>query len=199
MIRRNMMKENIILVDCDGVLCDWEYSFTQWMHHQGIPTKVTNEYDIAKRFELEKPEAKKLVRQFNESAAIAFLPPLRDAVYYMKRLNMLHGYRFHCITSLSSDKYAQRLRYQNLDLLFGRELWDEVICLPCGADKDDALLPYANSECFWIEDKVQNAELGVELGLNSILVAHSHNAHYKGEIPRYWRWKEIYKHITGEV
>jgi hypothetical protein len=112
---------------------------------------------------------------------------------------MLHGYRFHCITSLSSDKYAQRLRYQNLDLLFGRELWDEVICLPCGADKDDALIPYANSECFWIEDKVQNAELGVQLGLNSILVAHTHNAHYKGEIPRFHRWKEIYKHITGEV
>ena len=50
------------------------------MHHQGIQTKVTNEYDIAKRFELEKPEAKKLVRQFNESAAIAFLPPLRDKI-----------------------------------------------------------------------------------------------------------------------
>jgi hypothetical protein len=193
------MKENIILVDCDGVLCDWEYSFTQWMNHKGYPTSDYTQYNVAKRFNLTPEFSKKCVQEFNESAAIAFLPPLRDAVYYMKRLNMLHGYRFHCITSLSSDKYAQRLRYQNLDLLFGRELWDEVICLPCGADKDDALIPYANSECFWIEDKVQNAELGVELGLNSILVAHSHNAHYKGEIPRYWRWKEIYKHITGEV
>ena len=37
------------------------------------------------------PEAgKKFVAEFNDSAAIAFLPPLRDAVYYMKRLNMLH-------------------------------------------------------------------------------------------------------------
>ena len=113
-----------------------------------IPTMDQSEYDIAKRFELDKGVAKRLVRQFNESAAIAFLPPLRDAVYYMKRLNMLHGYRFHCITSLSSDKYAQRLRYQNLDLLFGRELWDEVICLPCGADKDDALEPYRDHWLF---------------------------------------------------
>lgn len=192
------MKENIILVDCDGVLCDWEYSFTQWMHHQGIQTKNTDEYDIAKRFELEYYQSKRLVRHFNESAAIAFLPPLRDAVYYMKRLNMLHGYRFHCITSLSDNKYAQRLRYQNLDLLFGRELWDEVICLPCGADKDEALEPYRDTGCFWIEDKVVNAELGEELGLNSIIVAHEHNSYYQGNLPRYWKWKEIYKHIVGE-
>jgi FMN phosphatase YigB (HAD superfamily) len=193
-----MMKENIILVDCDGVLCDWEYSFTQWMVHQGYETYNSFQYDIAKRFNLEKPAATKLVRQFNESAAIAFLPPLRDAVYYMKRLNMLHGYRFHCITSLSDNKYAQRLRYQNLDLLFGRELWDEVICLPCGADKDEALEPYRDSECFWIEDKPENAELGVDMGLNSILVAHDHNNYYTGTVPRFWKWKEIYNHIAGQ-
>jgi len=193
------MNENIILVDCDGVLCDWEYSFTQWMHHQDIPTKNIGEYDIAKRFELDKGVAKRLVRQFNESAAIAFLPPLRDAVYYIKRLNMLHGYKFHCITSLSSNKYAQKLRIQNLELLFGDNLFDEYVILGCGDDKDDALEPYRDSECFWVEDKVANAELGVELGLKSILVGHTHNADYNGDIPRCQRWKDIYKHITGEL
>lgn len=192
------MKENIILVDCDGVLCDWEYAFTQWMNHQNIRSVDDTQYDIAKKFGMTTWEAKKLVREFNASAAIAFLPPLRDAVYYMKRLHMLHGYRFHCITSLSDNKYAHRLRYQNLDLLFGRELWDEVICLGCGDDKDEALEPYRDTGCFWVEDKVANAELGVQLGLNSILVAHEHNANYDGDIPRYWKWKEIYNHIVGE-
>jgi hypothetical protein len=37
------------------------------------------------------------------------------------------------------------------------------------------------------------------MGLNSILVAHTHNASFTGVIPRFHRWKEIYKHITGEV
>ena len=192
------MKENIILVDCDGVLCDWEYSFTQWMNHQDIPTKNSNEYDIAKRFELDKLVAKRLVRQFNESAAIAFLPPLRDAVYYIKRLNMLHGYRFHCITSLSEDKYAQRLRTQNLELLFGKEIFDEFVYLACGADKTEVLAKYEGTECFWVEDKPENAEVGKKFGLNSILVAHEHNAYYKGDIDRFWKWKHIYNHITGE-
>lgn len=191
------MKDNIILVDCDGVLCDWEYSFTQWMHHKGIPTVDESQYNIAKRFNLNK--AHNYVKEFNDSAAIAFLPPLRDAVYYMKRLNMLHGYRFHCITSLSTNKYAQRLRTQNLELLFGKEIFDEYVYLPCGADKDEALAVYKDTGCFWIEDKPENAKVGAELGLNSILVAHDHNAHeVNGPIPRFWKWKQIYKYIIGE-
>ena len=72
------MKDNIILVDCDGVLCDWEYSFTQWMHHKGIPTVDESQYNVAKRFNLNKDH--NYVKEFNDSAAIAFLPPLRDAV-----------------------------------------------------------------------------------------------------------------------
>lgn len=192
------MKDNIILVDCDGVLCDWEYAFHQWCKHSKGLTPQNHEYSVAKQFDLERVEGKKLVTEFNDSAAIAFLPPLRDAVYYMKRLNMLHGYRFHCITSLSTNSYAQKLRIQNLELLFGKEIFDKYVILGCGDDKDEALEPYRNSECWWIEDKPKNAELGASLGLNSIIVAHEHNAYYEGDIPRYWKWKEIYKHIAGE-
>jgi FMN phosphatase YigB (HAD superfamily) len=192
------MKDNIILVDCDGVLCDWEYSFTQYMNHKGYPTIDTAQYSVGKRFGISKDFGKRRVADFNDSASIAFLPPLRDAVYYMKRLNMLHGYRFHCITSLSDNKYAQRLRTQNLELLFGKEIFDDFIYLPCGADKDEVLKKYEGTECFWVEDKPENAEVGETFGLNSILVAHEHNAYYNGDIPRFWKWKYIYNHITGE-
>ena len=192
------MKENIILVDCDGVLCDWEYSLTQWMNHKGYPTSDSTQYNVAKRFNLAGDFGKNVVAEFNDSASIAFLPPLRDAVYYIKRLNMLHGYRFHCITSLSEDKYAQRLRTQNLELLFGKEIFDEFVYLPCGADKDEVLAKYKGTECFWVEDKPENAEVGKSFGLNSILVAHEHNAYYKGDIERFWKWKHIYNYITGE-
>lgn len=193
------MKDNIILVDCDGVLCDWEYSFTQWMNHKGYPTKNYSEYSVAERFGIPKEKGKYFVAEFNDSAAIAFLPPLRDAVYYMKRLNMLHGFKFHCITSLSDNKYAQKLRTQNLELLFGKEMFDDYIYLACGADKDEELAVYEGSNCFWVEDKPENAEVGKRFGLNSILVAHEHNAMYHGDIPRFWKWKDIYRHIVGEL
>ena len=192
------MKDNIILVDCDGVLCDWEYSFTQWMNHKGFPTIDDQQYNVGVRFGISREYGKDLVEEFNNSAAIGFLPPLRDAVYYMKRLNMLHGYRFHCITSLSVNKYAQRLRTQNLELLFGEGIFDEYVFLGCGADKTEVLAKYEDTECYWIEDKPKNAEIGASFGLNSIILAHDHNAYYEGYIPRYWKWKEIYKHIAGE-
>lgn len=191
------MKDNIILVDCDGVLCDWEYSFTQWMNHKNYPTIDDNAYNVGKRFGITKEKGKKFVEEFNDSAAIAFLPPLRDAVYYVKRLNMLHGFKFHCITSLSTNKYAQKLRIQNLELLFGKEIFDDYIFLPCGGDKDEVLEKYKDSECWWVEDKVANAETGKRLGLNSVLIGHNHNAHYS-DLPRFQKWKYLYKAIIGE-
>ena len=99
------MKENVILVDCDGVLCNWEYAFTQFMHHKGFPTLDTTEYNVGTRFGFTREQGHTFVEEFNASAAIAFLPPLRDSVYYMKRLHMLHGFQFHCITSLSKSKF----------------------------------------------------------------------------------------------
>ncbi len=197
MIRRNM-KDNIILVDCDGVLCDWEYAFTQFMHHKGFPTVDPTAYNVGKRFNFTREQGHKFVEEFNDSAAIGFLPPLRDAVYYMKRLNMLHGYKFHCITSLSTNRYAQKLRVQNLELLFGKELWEDFTFLPCGADKDEELAKFKDTGCFWIEDKPKNAQVGLDMGLDSLLIAHEHNAE-EINIPRYWKWKHMYKHIIGEI
>ena len=192
------MKENIILVDCDGVLCDWGYAFTHWMTHtKKFKTVDDSEYNVGTRFGLSYDEGKKLVREFNDSAAIAFLPPLRDSVYYMKRLNMFHGYKFICITSLSTNKYAQRIRTQNLEMLFGKELFEDFIYLGCGADKDEELEKFKDTGCFWIEDKPKNCDAGAKVGLEPILVGHDHNADCT-TYPRFNKWKYIYKYIVGE-
>ena len=81
------MKDNIILVDCDGVLCNWEYAFTQWMEHtKGIKTKLHNEYNVGKRFGLTKAEGKEMVAEFNDSAAIAKLLKKVKTDYYEGRV-----------------------------------------------------------------------------------------------------------------
>ena len=61
------------------------------------------------------------------------------------------------------------------------------------------MVKYKGSECWWVEDKPENAVAGEKVGLNPILVAHDHNYDADSDIPRFWKWKEIYKHITGEV
>jgi hypothetical protein len=199
------MKYNnkVILTDADGVLLNWEYAFTVWMEQHGH-TQVDDAnfiYDIGKRFGLESNNmGHRLVKQFNESAAIGFLPALRDAMYYVKRLHEEHGYVFRCITSLSTDRNAYKLRKMNLEKLFGETAFEELVCLDTGADKDEALKPYKDSGLYWIEDKLSNAVTGLDLGLKPILIEHGFNM--LDDIPegmtKVVNWKEIYNHITGE-
>ena len=189
----------VILTDCDGVLMNWEYAMNVWMQSKGyeIVNDGQEHYDMGDRYNLSHFDKKMLVRHFNESAAMGFLPPLRDAMYYVDLLHRKHGYTFHMITALSNNEHAQKLRIQNCKKLFGNTAFTQFIFCDTGADKDEVLEPYRDTGLIWIEDKFQNAELGNDLGLESILVEHAHNMH-NSTFPTFARWKDIYEYITGE-
>lgn len=193
-------KEKIILTDVDGVVLDWEEGFSVWAEHHGH-TKVEGYqflYSIGDRYGMSYQAGSNLVKVFNESAAIGFLPPLRDAQYFVKKLSEQHGYKFIAVTSLSLDPYAKELRTRNLNKLFG-DAFVDVICLDTGADKDDILAElgtkYTNN--FWIEDKPENVQAGINAGFKGILVEHGHNmAEPKGYVVK--NWQEIYNYIINQ-
>ena len=193
------MTNKLILTDSDGVLLDWEWAFSVWMQERGYTLAQGGKmsYNLHLHYnELEEKDTAAVVKQFNESAAIGFLPAFRDSAYYVKRLYEEHGYRFRVITSLSLDKNAKKLREMNLNKLFGDAI-EQVICLATGADKDEALAPYKDSGLFWIEDKYSNYELGLSLGLNSLLMVHGYNMNEnpkKGTTVH--NWKEIYELVS---
>jgi len=176
-------------------LLDWEYAFDVYLQTHGF-NKVeggNRKYDIGKRYGIDREQGKKLIKIFNESAHIGFLPPLRDAMYYVKRLHEEHGYVFHCITSLSRDENAQELRRMNLRKLFGKTAFERFVFLDTGQDKDEVLEHYRGSGLFWIEDKIINCQVGHGLGLRSLLMEHGHNMDYEDpSIPRVKNWREIY-------
>ena len=192
----------IILTDCDGVILNWEFAFCTWMEQHGYVQVVNGNhyYDIGERFGITKEEAKAKVKIFNESAAIGFLPALRDAMYYVKRLHEEHGYEFHCITSLSLDPSAKKLRQMNLDKMFGPSAFTVLECLDTGADKDEFLDErYADTGYYWMEDKMQNAVAGLNVGLTPILIEHGWNMNDSVPVgmKKVVKWKEIYEHIVG--
>jgi hypothetical protein len=192
--------KKLILTDADGVLLDWEWAFNVWMQEHGFEEVAGSKfsYDMVARYGIPREQVKKLIRIFNESAAIGFLPALRDAMYYVKRLHEEHGFRFHCITSLSLDPNAQKLREMNLNKLFGTSAFERVVCLDTGADKDEALQEYEDTGCYWLEDKPENAECGYKYGLKPLLIEHGHNMHYYHDgITIVKNWKHIYEIITG--
>ena len=190
------MKNKCILTDADGVLFDWEYAFDQWMKRHGYKVVETGNYQMNIKYGLPKDETMRLVRMFNESAWIRKLPPLRDAIHYVKKLHSEHGFIFHCITSLSNDDYSQHLRTKNLREMFGDSVFEKYIYLDTGADKDDVLEPYRDSGCYWVEDKPENVDTGINLGLEGILMRHQHNVGYVGMAHRVMNWKEIYEIVT---
>ena len=195
------MKKKIILVDADGVILDWEYAFDVYLQTHGFNKVEGGEfkYNIGKRYGIDPEQGKKLIKIFNESAAIGFLPPLRDSMFYVKKLAEEHGYRFHLISSLSKDENAQELRKMNVRKLFGEYAFEKFTFLDTGADKDEALEPYRDTGYYWIEDKTVNAEVGYELGLKSILMEHGHSLDYNNpNIPKVKNWKEVYEIIVGQ-
>ena len=167
----------LILTDVDGVLLDWEGAFQEWMKSKGFVHTGIATYDMHVAYGQKKAHIKALIREFNNSAWMCCLTPLRDSVEGVAAL-AAKGYRFGAITSLSLDPYAAELRKQNLKEAFG-DVFDFVTCLDTGADKDEELAKFKDSGLFWIEDKPANAALGADLGLKSLLVRHEHNANFE--------------------
>jgi hypothetical protein len=196
---KNLKK--LILTDIDGCVLDWEWAFNVWMQEHGfeeVPGSKLN-YDMSVRYGIPREQVVKLIRIFNESAAIGFLPAQRDAMFYVKRLHEEHGFRFHAITSLSLDPNAQKLREMNLHKLFGKTAFERIVCLDTGAHKDEVLEEYEGTGCYWIEDKWENAEAGYKAGLNCLVLEHGHNMHeYHPDIKILKNWREIFEHITGQ-
>lgn len=193
-----MKMNKVILTDVDGVLLDWEQTFHAWMSSHGYSLHNPGLYEMDIAYGIPRIECKRLVRIFNESAWMGFLPALRDARSGVARL-VEAGYTFSCITSLSLDEKARLLRISNLKNIFGKNVFNEVVCLDTGADKDEALAPYKDSGMWWLEDKIENAECGHALGLNTILIAHEHNKkECSAGITRVKNWKQLADVILGE-
>lgn len=169
----NYEKERKILTDVDGVLLDWETSFTAWMNKEGYSVKQENEYKQSIRYGITQDKADELVKIFNESAWIGYIKPLRDAVSVIDDMLCEH-WHFECITSLSTDHWAGELRRMNLERFFGRSAMRRVRCIETGGDKDEILKEYDRGH-WWIEDKPENALAGLNAGHKPILIDHPYN------------------------
>ena len=190
--------DRIILTDVDGVLLEWENHFEKWMITKGYQQKVGKEkvYAMDKRYGLTKKKKEELINQFNNSAWMSTQEPLPNSQTWVKLLHA-EGWTFIPITSQTSDIPAQELRKTRLKDLFGGTVFENFFILETGADKDSALAEFHGTGLWWVEDKTENALVGLEYGLKPLLIDHAYNRKFKHrEITRVKDWKHIYKVIN---
>ena len=136
-------------------------------------------------------ESIRYIQDFNESGCVGFIPAYKDSVEYVNKLNKL-GYRFEVISCLAQDKYSQKLREKNLRHLFG-DVFDFIDCsLSFTGGKYDYLRnKYDGNNYMWIEDRIDYAKDGLEIGLKTYLMDWPYNR--EGWVgPRVKNWKDIY-------
>ena len=77
------------------------------------------------------------------------------------------------------------------------DVFEKIIILNPGEDKGNSLLPWKDSGYYWLEDKVKNVKLGVEMGLNTIMMRHDYNAYYdNAKITKVDNWQQIHYYIN---
>jgi uncharacterized HAD superfamily protein len=164
------------------------------MKEKGYKKHSNKYYDVASRYMISKEESRKIIRIFNESSEIGFLEAFKDSVKYVNKIKE-KGYNFHCITSLSDNLYSQKLRKINLKNLFG-DCFEKFIFLDVSERKDKVLKTYANTGYYWVEDKLENALDGLEVGLKSILMKHEYSKNIENKkLIRVNNWAGVFELI----
>ena len=182
-----------IITDCDGVLLDWAFAFDVWMREQGyfrLPN-TDHHFSQAKRYGISDAEALGKVHEFNQTGALGYIPAFKDSVEYVTKLAS-EGWRFDVVTMIGKDKYAHRLRKINLQHLFG-DVFDDIYCAVdfTKPKKDILQSKYAGTNYIWIEDRIDYAKDGQEVGLKTYLMDWPYNREgWTG--PRVKSWKDIY-------
>lgn len=192
-----MLSSKLILTDVDGVLLHWEWMFDIWMNKHGYMKSSDNAYSTAQAYGISEEEGERLCTMFNETVYIRNLPPYRDAIRYTRKLHEEHGYVFHAVTSISNDPMVIESRVENLYRVFGRSMFFDITCLHHSVSKLTVLKQYANSNCWWIEDHPINFTIGLDTGLNALLVNQSYNQLAPAYDRRVNNWAEIYSRIMS--
>jgi|TARA_B100001094_G_scaffold313397_1_gene351146 FMN phosphatase YigB (HAD superfamily) len=182
-----------IITDCDGVLLDWCFAFDIWMKEQGyVRFPETDHYfEQTKRYGIPEDEALEQVHKFNETGVLGFVPAYKDSVEFITKFAR-EGWRFEVITMIGKDKYAHQLRKANLKHLFG-DVFDYIYCAGDFRKPKKEILEerYKGKDYIWVEDRVDYAIQGKEVGLNTFMMDHPYNRDgWDGK--RVKNWSELY-------
>lgn len=191
----------VILTDCDEVLFDWASPFEAWVRetypqYRDAQGCLQDHWHVEAWLGNELAESREMIRLFNgDPSKWPFFKPLPGVVENVLKLHD-DGYKFVAITACDTDDQTWHGRWQNLNEVFGRGVFDTLHCVGLAESKRAHLNRYKST--YWVEDKSRHAIDGAEVGHKSFLINYKHNERDGQNIPGVTRvndWNDIYEHI----
>lgn len=179
------MNKPLILTDVDDVALNWIAGFRTFASRVlgRVVTGLPKTWNMDTWLGVADGVAMEMVKQFNHGdPEFGRLPPTADAEKYLpqlaKRCDIV------AITCCDTAPTPVALRKQNLDNVFGKGTFQDVICQPLGTKKIDNLSIFKDRNVIaWVEDKHEAALHGLEMGYRSFLVEQDHNKDYREKNP----------------
>jgi len=192
------MKQPVIL-DCDGVLLDWERGFREWLgskHGRVLCAKGPTSWDLSSWTGLPHAETMDFIKRFARTRSFRELVPLPGAIETVQALRK-RGHPLFVLTSC--DSKASEARQANLDFWF-KDAFQNVCCLDLGKSKRSILKAAQEfvGPCYWVEDNMKNAIDGHLEGHKAFLIKQRHNtAHHSGSeaVIRLDSFSDLMSHI----
>lgn len=180
----------ILLTDIDGVVLNWSDHFQKYLKQYYPEVSLWDPTTFA-----QSDQTADIIKYYNNTAWIGFLPPLRDAQEILPKFKQ-EGWEIIACTSMGVDQYANALRKQNIESLFP-DVFARVDIIPFMEPKNKWLSQYKGSGAIWVEDKWTNAVAGANIGLKTYFMKHSYNAMYDADnIEKVDNWIQIYNKVN---
>ncbi len=189
--------EKIIYTDIDLTLLEFNIGFENFLRDErgmDLPQgKLIGYAQLPHAIEISHEEADKLVHDFFDHHGFANLPALDHAPEATQRLYN-EGWRFVGISACPESVGTER-RKKNLEEVLGIPF--EAVHLSGYAGCKKAILESV-SPSIWVEDNVNHAHVGHELGFKTYLIEQGHNRDAEVKVTRVSSWKEIADDLCTE-
>ena len=193
-----------ILVDCDGVLLDTLDSIQPFLKSIGL---TVSEYEKNNMYADEyscfqdRSHAIKCFTAWQKNKSFSQITPLKGAVENLKKLRSL-SFKISIITAAGHLDIAKQHRLQNLDNIFGKDFFENIIYVDWTESKNAALMKF--SPTYFIEDVAINAINALQTHHQPILIRNNQNkAKIEAHINQLQNiiiiesWNEIFDIVTN--
>lgn len=189
---------SIFLTDIDNVCLDWTTAFQEFVLNKHPDLKLVND---SWTFGLSREDVDVYIKEFNDaeiSDDFGNIPVYKDALEYMTKLHNL-GFEFVGITTCLGTDNTVRLRQENLEHVFGKDMFKKVHCLTLHSSKLEVMEQYKPT--YWIDDKVSHSNDGLKAGHVSFNMLTPYNTTDVREdgVITVSTWREVFEYVVKNL